>query len=117
MLSYYPQIINIHHYPSDIHPIPRVPRRYGFLCQCLRCQFEGDGPESCTHCGVKANDSQQQQEVGGEGSDEDDDVMPDIPSLKQTFPTCSRCKRAWYCSPGCQKEAWKKGHKKICVKV
>ncbi|XP_076459608.1 protein-lysine N-trimethyltransferase SMYD5-like [Babylonia areolata] len=64
-------------------------RSYSFLCQCTRCQFEGDGPESCTECEVKAPEG-------------------------KNFPTCSRCKQAWYCSTKCQKKAWKRGHKKIC---
>ncbi|CAL1535004.1 unnamed protein product [Lymnaea stagnalis] len=33
-----------------------------------------------------------------------------------SFPHCGRCGRAWYCSQACQKEAWKKGHKKVCAK-
>ena len=66
-------------------------RAYNFWCRCPRCQFEGDGPEVCTQCGKKHVDN------GG-----------------KLFPTCSKCKRAWYCSQSCQKIAWKKGHKKIC---
>ncbi|KAL8624163.1 hypothetical protein ACOMHN_020213 [Nucella lapillus] len=62
---------------------------YNFWCQCTRCQFEGDGPTSCTEC----------QAAAPEG---------------KPFAKCSRCKQAWYCSPKCQKKAWKRGHKKIC---
>jgi len=36
----------------------------------------------------------------------------DVCSSLPTKP-CSRCKRAFYCSPSCQKAAWKK-HKKTC---
>ena len=64
-------------------------RSYNFWCQCLRCQFEGDGPTVCTECDRKASD-------------------------EKPFPKCSRCKQAWYCSTECQKKAWKRGHKKIC---
>ncbi|XP_013418557.1 SET and MYND domain-containing protein 5-like [Lingula anatina] len=67
-------------------------RAYNFWCQCPRCQFEGENANVCTNCGTKAEDS-------------------------KDFPKCSKCKRAWYCSQKCQKEAWKKGHKKICQVV
>ncbi|XP_013406112.1 potential protein lysine methyltransferase SET5-like [Lingula anatina] len=74
---------------------PRAERRawlfraYNFWCQCRRCQFEGDGPEECSHCGIK-------------------------PEQGKYFLGCANCKRAWYCTPKCQKIAWKKGHKRIC---
>ncbi|XP_059145765.1 uncharacterized protein LOC131932876 [Physella acuta] len=35
---------------------------------------------------------------------------------QKMFPHCGRCGAAWYCSQVCQREAWKKGHKKICLK-
>ena len=66
-------------------------RGYNFWCHCPRCNFEGDGPEVCTQCGKKATDDG-----------------------KEKYPGCGKCHRAWYCSTGCQKTAWKKGHKKIC---
>ena len=28
--------------------------------------------------------------------------------------TCSRCKRAHYCSKACQVRAWRSGHKRVC---
>ncbi|CAG5122242.1 unnamed protein product [Candidula unifasciata] len=28
-------------------------RRYAFWCQCLRCEFEGNGPDACTQCGKR----------------------------------------------------------------
>lgn len=30
---------------------------------------------------------------------------------------CGRCRESWYCSPACQKEHWKAGHKSKCVKA
>jgi len=33
------------------------------------------------------------------------------------FNACSRCQRAYYCSPECQRAAWKSGHKKTCRKL
>ncbi|XP_005103639.1 uncharacterized protein LOC101862288 isoform X2 [Aplysia californica] len=52
-------------------------------------------------------------------SDSSDEVKTATVGVEaaKKFPTCGRCKKAWYCSQRCQKEAWKKGHKKICVKV
>jgi tetratricopeptide (TPR) repeat protein len=32
-----------------------------------------------------------------------------------SFKKCSRCKAVHYCSIGCQKADWKKGHSKVCV--
>ncbi|XP_050401463.1 uncharacterized protein LOC126818222 [Patella vulgata] len=64
-------------------------RAYNFWCYCDRCNFEGEGSHECTQC-KKTAESQ------------------------KPFPTCSKCKKAWYCSSKCQKVAWKKGHKKIC---
>ncbi|XP_035697869.1 SET and MYND domain-containing protein 5-like isoform X1 [Branchiostoma floridae] len=64
-------------------------RAYHFWCECQRCKYEGDDCSICTQCGKKAR--------------------KDSP-----FSVCSRCHRAWYCSPQCQKVAWKAGHKKIC---
>lgn len=32
------------------------------------------------------------------------------------FARCASCRIARYCSPECQKEAWGKGHKRICKK-
>ncbi|KAH9498595.1 hypothetical protein Btru_007704 [Bulinus truncatus] len=31
----------------------RLWSRYKFICHCLRCEYEGDGPNECTHCGKK----------------------------------------------------------------
>lgn len=67
-------------------------RAYNFWCNCQRCQYEGDGPEECTNCTVKATEP-------------------------KGFPACGKCRRAWYCSPKCQKVSWKGGHKKICGTV
>ncbi|GAB1600558.1 uncharacterized protein LOC106876117 [Argonauta hians] len=78
--------------------IPRRERRawlfrgYNFWCQCLRCKFEGDGPESCANCETEAPEGKQ-------------------------FPACGKCRKVWYCSPKCQKVAWKAGHKKICTAI
>lgn len=75
--------------------MPRKLRRawlyksFNFWCSCKRCQFEGDNNTMCTQCKTPAGDG-------------------------KTFPGCSRCKRAWYCSTKCQKHAWSKGHKHIC---
>ncbi|KAJ7153961.1 hypothetical protein C8R43DRAFT_1066488 [Mycena crocata] len=33
---------------------------------------------------------------------------------KNTFKTCAACRSAYYCSPQCQKLAWKAGHKSLC---
>ncbi|XP_061166549.1 uncharacterized protein LOC133175464 [Saccostrea echinata] len=67
-------------------------RSFNFWCHCRRCEFEGDGPETCTECKKKAD--------------------------KNTpFPACGQCHRAWYCSIPCQKSAWRRGHKKICRKT
>ncbi|KAH3753747.1 hypothetical protein DPMN_188396 [Dreissena polymorpha] len=79
--------------------MPRKERRawlyrgYNFWCQCPRCKYEGDGPDKCTECGKVAKD---------DGRDK--------------YPGCGKCHLAWYCSTGCQKAAWKKGHKRICKK-
>ena len=63
---------------------------YHFWCECPRCLFEGDDSDTCTECRKEA-----EEEKG--------------------FPACGRCHKAWYCSKACQKEAWKKGHKNICI--
>ncbi|XP_061178211.1 histone-lysine N-trimethyltransferase SMYD5-like [Saccostrea echinata] len=65
-------------------------RLYHFWCECPRCMFEGDDSDVCTQCGKEADD-------------------------EKGFPSCGRCHKAWYCSKTCQKTAWKKGHKEICV--
>ncbi|XP_064598978.1 uncharacterized protein LOC135465626 isoform X2 [Liolophura sinensis] len=65
-------------------------RSFNFWCQCRRCQFEGDEPETCTNCFTTA------------------------PPGKK-FPGCGKCKKAWYCSVKCQKQSWQKGHKEICM--
>jgi hypothetical protein len=36
------------------------------------------------------------------------------PGEAKAFSTCSRCKKARYCSQGCQKVDWK-AHKKTCI--
>ncbi|XP_029634436.1 uncharacterized protein LOC115209940 isoform X2 [Octopus sinensis] len=78
--------------------IPRRERRawlfrgYNFWCQCPRCKFEGDGPDVCANCETQAPEGKQ-------------------------FPACGKCRKVWYCSPKCQKIAWKAGHKKICTAV
>lgn len=64
-------------------------RGYNFWCNCLRCQYEGDGPEICANCETKAPEGKQ-------------------------FPACGKCRKIWYCSPKCQKISWKAGHKIIC---
>lgn len=64
-------------------------RGYNFWCNCLRCQYEGEGPEICANCETKAPEGKQ-------------------------FPACGKCRRIWYCSPKCQKISWKAGHKIIC---
>ncbi|KAL3860602.1 hypothetical protein ACJMK2_010701 [Sinanodonta woodiana] len=75
--------------------MPRKIRRawlfksFNFWCQCRRCQFEGDGPNICTNCGKYAQEDKK-------------------------FQHCGKCKKAWYCSLQCQKEAWVKGHIAIC---
>ncbi|XP_076470166.1 protein-lysine N-methyltransferase SMYD4-like [Babylonia areolata] len=76
--------------------LPRMLRRawlfksFNFWCRCRRCQFEGDQPTVCTQCGAKSE-----------------------PGKK--FPTCGKCHKAWYCSTQCQRQAWGKGHKVICL--
>lgn len=65
-------------------------RLYHFWCECPGCLFEGDDSDICTECGKES-----EEEKG--------------------FPSCGRCHKAWYCSKVCQKTAWKKGHKAICV--
>ena len=75
--------------------MPRKLRRawlyksFNFWCFCKRCQFEGDDNTICTTCKKTTSDGKK-------------------------FPACGRCKKAWYCSTSCQKEAWVKGHKSIC---
>jgi len=66
---------------------------YSFICKCLLCTFEGTNDQECLHCGKK---------VTMEG---------------KKFPFCSRCKRAWYCSPQCQKDNWKAGHSIVCAEL
>lgn len=65
-------------------------RMYHFWCECPRCMFEGDDSDTCTQCRKEADD-------------------------EKGFPSCGRCHKAWYCSKACQKAAWKKGHKEICL--
>ncbi|KAJ7153950.1 hypothetical protein C8R43DRAFT_1235338 [Mycena crocata] len=36
---------------------------------------------------------------------------------KKNFKTCSACRSAYYCSPQCQKLAWKSGHKILCKEI
>lgn len=67
-------------------------RTFNFLCQCKRCEFEGDEPEQCTHCKSRGLDG-----------------------IK--YPGCGKCRRAWYCSVKCQKQAWVSGHKAICMEA
>ncbi|KAK0049758.1 hypothetical protein Bpfe_020779 [Biomphalaria pfeifferi] len=64
-------------------------KSFNFWCSCQRCEFEGEQPNECTNCHLKAQDGKK-------------------------FLACGQCKRAWYCGVVCQKEAWKKGHKIIC---
>ncbi|XP_069107868.1 uncharacterized protein [Argopecten irradians] len=66
-------------------------RSYNFWCLCPRCRFEGDNSSFCTNCNKQA------------GND-------------KPFLGCGKCRSAWYCSPQCQKSAWKRGHKAICRK-
>jgi hypothetical protein len=65
-------------------------RLYHFWCECPGCLFEGDDADTCTECRKES-----EEEKG--------------------FPSCGRCRKAWYCSKMCQKTAWRKGHKEICV--
>ncbi|CAF0735161.1 unnamed protein product [Didymodactylos carnosus] len=65
-------------------------RAYNFWCECIRCRFEGDDCNSCTECRKYSEND------------------------RKSFPACSRCRAAWYCSADCQKRAWKHGHKIIC---
>lgn len=65
-------------------------RMYHFWCECPRCMLEGDDSDTCTQCRKEADD-------------------------EKGFPSCGRCHKAWYCSKACQKAAWKKGHKEICL--
>ena len=36
--------------------------------------------------------------------------------VKAQMSICSRCRHAWYCSPACQRAAWK-AHRKTCTDV
>ncbi|CAL1544865.1 unnamed protein product [Lymnaea stagnalis] len=65
-------------------------KSFNFWCSCQRCQFEGEQPNECTNCHIKAPEG-------------------------KNFSACGKCKRAWYCGVTCQKDAWKKGHKIICL--
>ena len=38
----------------------------------------------------------------------------ELAKLKKKLVLCATCKGVWYCGRECQKEAWKKGHSKIC---
>lgn len=75
--------------------MPRKLRRawlyksFNFWCHCPRCVFEGDDPYVCTNCHTKSQD-------------------------KQPFKGCGHCRRAWYCSVECQRNAWTEGHKETC---
>lgn len=64
-------------------------KSFNFWCMCKRCQYEGDDNNTCTQCKKTAPDGKK-------------------------FPGCGKCKKAWYCSTKCQKEAWVKGHRDIC---
>ncbi|CAF3696138.1 unnamed protein product [Rotaria sordida] len=79
-------------------------RAYNFWCECQRCTFEGDDAYSCTECKTLSPiiDNPNPNLTNG-----------NIP-YRKPFPACSRCRNAWYCSPTCQKQAWKQGHKLIC---
>ncbi|XP_060069860.1 uncharacterized protein LOC132549900 isoform X2 [Ylistrum balloti] len=66
-------------------------RSYNFWCLCPRCRFEGDDSGVCTNCNKAA-------------------------TKDKPFLGCGKCRSAWYCSPQCQKSAWKRGHKTICRK-
>jgi len=79
-------------------------RAYNFWCECQRCTFEGDDAYSCTECKTLSPiiDNPNPNLTNG-----------NIP-YRKPFPACSRCRNAWYCSPTCQKQAWKRGHKLIC---
>ncbi|ESO95080.1 hypothetical protein LOTGIDRAFT_232186 [Lottia gigantea] len=66
-------------------------KSFNFWCQCPQCTFEGEDKKECTNCNAKSES-------------------------EKAFPCCSKCKRAWYCSVKCQKEAWRRGHKNICSK-
>lgn len=37
--------------------------------------------------------------------------------VKKGALLCSRCKRVWYCGKDCQLQAWKSGHRKICIEA
>ncbi|KAK8800757.1 hypothetical protein WA158_000082 [Blastocystis sp. Blastoise] len=40
-----------------------------------------------------------------------------VEEVKGSFKTCSRCKKAIYCSKECQVAHWKNGHKQACKPV
>ncbi|XP_059162060.1 uncharacterized protein LOC131945091 isoform X2 [Physella acuta] len=65
-------------------------KSFNFWCSCQRCQFEGEQPNECTNCHKKAPEG-------------------------KNFSACGKCKKAWYCGVACQKDAWKKGHKVVCL--
>lgn len=74
---------------------PRKERRnrlfnaYHFMCECQRCQYEGDDDTICTGCSKAA--------------------PPEKP-----FSPCDTCFNAWYCSEDCQTQHWQNGHRVIC---
>lgn len=79
-------------------------RAYNFWCECQRCTFEGDDAYSCTQCKILSPIIENPNRNLTNGNS----------PYRKPFPACSRCRNAWYCSPTCQKEAWKQGHKLIC---
>ena len=54
--------------------------------------WESYGQSNCAHCKKKAQTGEK-------------------------FKQCSKCKAEWYCSKGCQVEAWRAGHKNDCKRA
>jgi tetratricopeptide (TPR) repeat protein len=59
------------------------------------------GNVSCSFCGVTPKVEKADEPMRENG--------------QVSFKKCSRCKTVHYCSIGCQKSDWKKGHSKVCV--
>jgi hypothetical protein len=52
--------------------------------------------------------------IGGDKCDHCSKTSVDLGAMN--FNACRSCQRAYYCSPECQRAAWKAGHKQACCK-
>jgi hypothetical protein len=125
----------------DLH-IQSTPATYEAVAEVLRQLQPGGHPDRAAAVAELlaelAGEAQQQQEVGGSGAvaaaarpssssaatqqaGEHNGAVPAacaachaLPPAGRKFQVCGGCRAVRYCSPACQKAAWRSGHKVAC---